>query len=66
VECIQTGQRPLTTPEHAYHVLEIMLKADAAGRDGQTKTIESRFDPPRIEVMEEQMAAHLVHDRRHH
>jgi predicted dehydrogenase len=66
VECIQTGQRPLTTPEHAYHVLEIMLKADAAGRDGQTKTIESRFDPPRIEVMEEQMAAHLIHDRRHH
>lgn len=66
VECIQEGKRPLTTPEHAYHVLEIMLKAAEAGQDGQTKEIASTFDPPEIRVAEEQRAAHLVHDRRHH
>ncbi|MEJ2600182.1 MAG: Gfo/Idh/MocA family oxidoreductase [Anaerolineales bacterium] len=66
VNCIQQGTHPLTTPEHAYHVLEIMIKAAEAGRDGRTKTIESRFDPPKIEVIEEQLAAHLMHDRRHH
>ena len=43
-----------------------MLKAAEAGRDGQTREIESTFDPPDIQVIEEQLAAHLVHDRRHH
>ena len=66
VDCILEDRRPLTTPEHAYHVLEIMLKAAEAGRDGQTREIESTFDPPDIQVIEEQLAAHLVHDRRHH
>jgi predicted dehydrogenase len=65
VDCILEGKTPLTTPEHAYHVLEVMLKAEAAGRDGQTREVESAFDPPAIEVMEEQLAAHLMHDRRH-
>jgi predicted dehydrogenase len=65
VECIQAGQQPIITPEHAYHVTEIMLKAAEAGRDGQTRAIESAFDLPKIEVIEEQMAAHLIHDRRH-
>jgi predicted dehydrogenase len=45
VECIQTGQRPLVTPEHAYHVLEIMLKAQQSGEDGQQKSIDSSFPP---------------------
>jgi predicted dehydrogenase len=65
VECIQTGRRPIITPQHAYHVTEIMIKALEAGRDGKTHTIESRFDPPSFELIEEQLAAHLVHDRRH-
>ena len=63
VECIQQGVRPLITPEHAYHVLEIMEKARAAGRDGQARLIESTFTPPHSSPMEETTAAHLVHDR---
>jgi predicted dehydrogenase len=43
VECIHSGTKPVITPEHACHVLEIMLKAQASGRDGQTKTLETRF-----------------------
>src|SRR5438445_3181773 len=32
VDCIREATRPLVTPEHALHVLEIMLKAQASGR----------------------------------
>jgi predicted dehydrogenase len=48
VECIQTGAHPLVTPEHAYHVLEIMIKAQESGADGQQKNIESVFPPLRL------------------
>jgi predicted dehydrogenase len=43
VACIQHGTPPLHTPEHAYHVLEIMIKARQAGRDGETHALESTF-----------------------
>lgn len=65
VECIQQETRPIITPEHAYHVLEIMLKAQQAGRDGQAKEIESTFTPPNFGTEAETAAAHLVHDRSH-
>ncbi len=66
VESIQTGQKPIITPEHGYHVLEIMLKAQAAGRDGQARTIESTFTPPSFALDDaEGEAAHLIHDRSH-
>lgn len=65
VECIQHGRRPIITPEQAYHVLEIMLKAQAAGRDGQARTIESTFTPATFEAEADTEAAHLVHDRSH-
>jgi predicted dehydrogenase len=45
VDCIRTGRRPVHTPEHAYHVLEIMLAAEAAGGDGITREIQSTFPP---------------------
>jgi predicted dehydrogenase len=61
VECIQNGETPLVTPAHAYHVLEIMLKAQAAGRDGQAREIHSTFTPHRFHQAEAE-AAHLVHD----
>ena len=32
IECIETGTPPVITPEHAYHVLEIMLKSMESGR----------------------------------
>jgi predicted dehydrogenase len=63
VECIQQGIRPLITPEHAFHVLEIMVKAQASGRDGQARRIESTFTPPAFGDKDEADAAHLRHDR---
>lgn len=62
VECIRNGTRPLVTPEHALHVLEIMLKAQQAGREGRTLPIESAFERPVVES-EHAEPAHLMHDR---
>ena len=64
IECIQEGTTPIVQPEHAYHVLEIMLKAQESGRDGQSKELESTFTPPTFEEEEEveEIAEHLVHD----
>lgn len=66
VDCIRAGTRPLITPEHAYHVMEIMIKAQEAGRDGQARAIESTFPQlnffDRAESAEAVQAAHLVHD----
>ena len=62
VECIQQGQRPIITPEHAFHVLEIMLKAEAAGRDGQARLIESTFTPPAFDLDIDLTGIHRFHD----
>jgi predicted dehydrogenase len=45
VEAIQQGTRPIITPEHGYHVLEIMLKAQASGQTGRALDLESSFAP---------------------
>ena len=70
VECIQTRQTPIVTPEHHYHALEIMIKTQEAARDGQARDIEStftpqRFDQPEAGTSEDDTAAHLRHDRSH-
>jgi hypothetical protein len=66
VESIQNGTKPIITPEHGYHVLEIMLKAQEAGRDGIARTIDSTFTPPSFAVDgEEGESQHLIHDRSH-
>jgi predicted dehydrogenase len=67
VDCVETGRPTITRPEHAYHALEIMLAAQAAGRDGVARTIESGF-PELVydELWIEAEAAHLAHDRRSH
>jgi predicted dehydrogenase len=62
IECINDGSVPLIQPEHAYHVLEIMLKAEAAGRDGQARVIESSFTPPGFEHIAQGTPAHLIHN----
>lgn len=62
IECIETGTKPSITPEHAYHVLEIMLKTAESGRTGQALPIESTFTPPRFDKPDEDEAAHLKHD----
>jgi len=63
IECIETGTAPVITPEHAYHVLEIMLKSMESGDTGQAIPIESTFTPPRFENASTLgLGAHLVHD----
>ncbi|CAN5481792.1 Gfo/Idh/MocA family oxidoreductase [soil metagenome] len=64
VECIIKGERPIITPEHGYHALEIMEAARAAGRDGQRREIKSTFTPPNFFTSEEKdEVAELKHDR---
>ena len=66
VECIQQETTPIITPEHHYHALEIMIKAMAAGKDGQGRLIESTFTPPHFSLEEiDPVSAHLVHTRSH-
>lgn len=62
VECILDGTKPIITPEHGYHVLEIMLKAEEAARTGMTQTIESTFTPPDFSATED-LVGHASHDR---
>jgi predicted dehydrogenase len=65
VECIQTGVQPNVTPEHAYHVLEIMLAAKAAGRTGQAQELKSTFVPQKTKpAAMETESHHRLHDRR--
>ncbi len=62
LECIQDGTPPINTPEHAYHVLEIMLKTMESGETGQALPIESTFTPPRFDLEEQTSDGRLVHD----
>jgi predicted dehydrogenase len=65
VECIQQGILPALTPEHSYHTLEIMLAAQASGRDGQAKEIRSAFTLPNLAGDgHEREEAHRIHDPR--
>jgi predicted dehydrogenase len=63
IECIETETRPVITPEHAYHALEIMIKTMESGRSGRALPIESTFEPPRFpEASDLAEKAHLAHD----
>jgi predicted dehydrogenase len=67
VDCLETGRPTITRPEQGYHALEIMLAAQAAGRDGVAREIESDFpdpvyDPGWLDAESERYA----HDRRSH
>jgi predicted dehydrogenase len=48
VDCVANGTRPLVTPEHALHVLEVLIAARAAAADGRARDVSSRFEPLRI------------------
>ena len=43
VDCIESGREPVTRPEHAYHALEIMLAAQAAGARRPAREIDERL-----------------------
>jgi predicted dehydrogenase len=63
VESIQQGTRPIITPEHGLHVLEIMLKAQESGRTGRAVEIESSFTPTEFVGQVEMRPEHRIHDR---
>jgi predicted dehydrogenase len=63
VECIRTGASPRATPEHALHVLEIMLAAQTSAREGRVQPIQSTFAPLSFEPSASAEPAHRVHDR---
>ena len=62
VNCIHEGSTPIITPEHGYHVLEIMTKAKVSAREGVRQTIESVFVPPKFDPDGNAIAPHLIHD----
>jgi predicted dehydrogenase len=66
VDCIHSGERPSVTPEHACHVLEIMLAAQESGRTGVVQTLESTFSAVDHASSDNRHAepGHRVHDRR--
>ena len=69
VECIETNTVPITRPEQAYHALEIILAAQASGRDGRAKQISSSFPAPIYTAAgagSEETPTHLRHDPRGH
>lgn len=63
VESIQQGTPPIITPEHGYHVLEIMLKAQESGRSGRALDIESSFTPAEFVGQVETRPEQRLHDR---
>ena len=64
IESVRTGTKPLITPEHAYHVLEIMTAAMRAGDTGQAQEIRSSFTPARFDdaPLLGGAESHLAHD----
>ncbi|HEX3290066.1 MAG TPA: Gfo/Idh/MocA family oxidoreductase [Gaiella sp.] len=67
VDCVETTRPTVTRPEHAYHALEIMLAARAAGRDGVAREIASGFPDPVYDASFGELdAERLAHDRRSH
>lgn len=63
VESLQSGRTPQVKAEHAYHVLEIMLAAKVAAREGRACPVRSRFELEAVSELQAGEAAHLVHDR---
>lgn len=61
IQAIQQGRKPVNAPEHAYHVLEIMVKSMESGRTGQALPIISTFTPPRFDGIADRVAPHLDH-----
>jgi len=63
INCIHDGTQPMVTPSHAHHVLEIMLQAQQAGREGRALELETTFTPPIYSDENQNEPTHLIHDR---
>jgi predicted dehydrogenase len=67
VDSVEAGRPTVTRPEHAYHALEIMLAAQAAGRDGMAREIGSDFPEPVYDAAWlGAESERYAHDRRSH
>ncbi len=56
IDCLETGASPLNTPEHALHVLEVMLTAEESAKKGKALELETTFpsirlNPDEIELL---------------
>lgn len=47
--CLATGEKPLMTIEHAFHVLEVMTAAQKSAETGQRVSVHSHFPTPWLE-----------------
>jgi predicted dehydrogenase len=63
VECIRSGTPPLVSPEHAYHALEVVLRAREASESGQVQDVRSTFGPLAYPPAADE-PVHLMHDLR--
>lgn len=64
VDCILRQEWPIITPEHAYHAMEIVVKARLASTSGEAQPIESTFTPPSFASAEGDEPVHLLHNVR--
>lgn len=66
VSCIRAGSPPLIPPQHAYHVLEVLVRAKESARDGQARAVTSAFPGYVLnEAAADLKDVHLIHDRTH-
>ena len=70
VDCVLDDAELLIRPEHAYHCLEVMVKAQAAASSGDTQEVSSRigplpYDPDAIYVQRGGKTGHDYRIRRH-
>ena len=62
IESLQAGTDSSLNPEHALHVLDIMLKAKQSAKEGRALSLETNF-PPITALNLQAEPAHLMHDR---
>lgn len=65
IDQLENGAPTLTRPEHAYHVLEVMLAAKQSSAEGRVVEIESEFPEPdytALPVMAQELG--FLHDPR--
>ncbi len=63
VECVHADRQPNVPPAHALHVLEVMLRAHEAGREGKTVDVQSTFTPRVFDEPQQDRQIHQIHDR---
>lgn len=65
IDCVQTGRKPCTRPQHAFHVLEILLKAMESAASGTAQEVSSTVEPLEPMPVKDSGPRHLIHDRSH-